>query len=349
MNNPWNRLKQNDILRRFFVLLIIGIVLYEARAMIDTILLTFIFTYIVIHIIKRVQKLIPRFPTKLIVGIIYLLVFGLLYFVITIYIPLLAKQFTKIVQSMISFYQSHQMTGILKDVEKYINREEIVSSARHSMSFIIHALTNVGTLTVALIMSVFLSFFYTFELNKMHQFSNLFVTEGSFKWFFEDLKFLGKKFADTFGVVLEAQFFIAICNTILTMIGLIILKMPQIVALGLMVFVLSLIPVAGVIISLIPLSLVAYSVGGLKDVVYILVLILIIHAIEAYFLNPKFMASKTQLPIFYTFLILLVAEKFWGTWGLIVGVPLFTFFIELIGINPRKNKPRKKQRLKISN
>ena len=201
MNNPWNRLKQNDILRRFFVLLIIGIVLYEARAMIDTILLTFIFTYIVIHIIKRVQKLIPRFPTKLIVGIIYLLVFGLLYFVITIYIPLLAKQFTKIVQSMISFYQSHQMTGILKDVEKYINREEIVSSARHSMSFIIHALTTVGTLTVALIMSVFLSFFYTFELNKMHQFSNLFVTEGSFKWFFEDLKFLGKKFADTFVIL----------------------------------------------------------------------------------------------------------------------------------------------------
>ena len=129
------------------------------------------------------------------------------------------------------------------------------------------------------------------------------------------------------------------------MICLIIMRMPQIIALGLMVFILSLIPVAGVIISLIPLSLVAYSVGGLRYVIYIFIVIMIIHAIEAYILNPKFMASKTELPIFYTFVVLLVGEHFLGTWGLIVGVPIFTFLLDILGVKSVKKK--KPQILKI--
>lgn len=131
----------------------------------------------------------------------------------------------------------------------------------------------------------------------------------------------------------------------MTMICLIIMRMPQIIALGLMVFILSLIPVAGVIISLIPLSLVAYSVGGLRYVIYIFIVIMIIHAIEAYILNPKFMASKTELPIFYTFVVLLVGEHFLGTWGLIVGVPIFTFLLDILGVKSVKKK--KPQILKI--
>ena len=131
----------------------------------------------------------------------------------------------------------------------------------------------------------------------------------------------------------------------MTIICLIIMRMPQIIALGLMVFIFSLIPVAGVIISLIPLSLVAYSVGGLRYVIYIFIVIMIIHAIEAYILNPKFMASKTELPIFYTFVVLLVGEHFLGTWGLIVGVPIFTFLLDILGVKSVKKK--KPQILKI--
>ena len=127
------------------------------------------------------------------------------------------------------------------------------------------------------------------------------------------------------------------------MICLAFMRMPQIIALGLMVFVLSLIPVAGVIISLIPLSIIAYSVGGLRYVIYIFIIIMVIHAIEAYVLNSKFMASKTELPIFYTFLVLLVAERFWGTWGLIVGVPIFTFLLDVLDVKSVKKKKERKQ------
>jgi predicted PurR-regulated permease PerM len=53
------------------------------------------------------------------------------------------------------------------------------------------------------------------------------------------------------------------------------------------------------------------------------------------------MSSQTDLPIFYTFIILLVSEHFWGTWGLIVGVPIFTFLLDILGVKSIRQKKKK--------
>lgn len=135
-------------------------------------------------------------------------------------------------------------------------------------------------------------------------------------------------------MVLEAQFFIALCNTLITTVILAIMQMPQLPTLAIMIFVLSLIPVAGVIVSVFPLAILGYSVGGYRYIIYILVMIVVVHALEAYVLNPKFMSSRTELPIFYTFVVLLAGEQLFGVWGLIVGVPIFTFFLDILGVRP---------------
>ena len=342
MDTAWQKFKNNIPLRRFVVFLIIVAFLYEMRAMMNTILLTFIFTYVIVHLIHFVQRYVSKMPTGAIVVVTYLIILALLYFVVTVYMPMLVGQISKMVKSVMAFYETNQSSRLMSYVTHYISKGELVTQAKRAMTFAFHTATNIGTLTIATFMSLILSFFYTIELKQMREFSSLFVKSGYLKWLFEDIRYFGKKFTNTVGVVLEAQFFIAICNTALTMIGLAIMKMPQIVALGLMVFILSLVPVAGVIISLIPLSIVGYSVGGIRYVIYIFVMIMIIHAIEAYVLNPKFMASKTELPIFYTFLVLLVAEHFWGTWGLIVGVPIFTFLLDVLNIKPTKKDKKAK-------
>ena len=146
------------------------------------------------------------------------------------------------------------------------------------------------------------------------------------------LHFLAENLSGTFGKVIEAQFIIAIVNTVLSVIALWIMDFPQLFGLGIMIFFLGLIPVAGVIISLIPLSLIAYTIGGFIQVLYILIIIAIIHAIEAYILNPKLMSSKTDLPIFYTFIVLIFSEHFFGVWGLIIGIPIFVFLLDVLEV-----------------
>lgn len=104
---------------------------------------------------------------------------------------------------------------------------------------------------------------------------------SDYDWFFQDIYYFAHKFADTFGVVLEAQFLIAIFNTVITTIGLAFMHIPQLLVVAVMVFILSLVPVAGVIISAIPLTILGYSVGGFRDVVTIVILLLVVHALEA--------------------------------------------------------------------
>ena len=314
------------------VLLVIVLVLYEARSLMNTILLTFIFTYLIVHWVRLVQRWIPRVPVTLVVLLSYLLLILGLFYVVTDYVPMLVNQLVKMTNSLITFYQSADMHWLMKYLNQFVSSSTLATQARHGVTLAVTTLPNFGTLLVAVAMSVILSFFYTIELRQMNEFSKTFLSSQHLSWFFKDLDFFGKKFINTFGVVLEAQFFIALTNTALTMIALFFMKMPQIFALGLMVFIFSLVPVAGVIISLVPLSMVGYSVGGIRYIVYLIIVILVIHMIESYVLNPKFMSSRTELPIFYTFVVLLVSEHLFGVWGLIVGVPIFTFLLDIVGV-----------------
>lgn len=339
----WNRFKNNIHLRRTTVLVMIILALYYVRAMMNTILLTFIFTYLIVHLVRFVQGKFKHVSDKLIVTLTYLLIVVLLYFALRYYVPVLVKQVTKMTRSVIDFYQTNDVGWLMTQLHKYVSEKTISSQVKSSLTALTAALKGFGSVAMSFVMALVLSFFYTIELKEMHTFSQSFLKSDLFGWLFEDIAYFGRKFTNTFGVVLEAQFLIALCNTALTIVCLAIMKMPQIFALGLMVFICSLVPVAGVIISLIPLSLVAYTVGGIQDVIYILIMIAVLHTLETYILNPKFMSSKTELPIFYTFVVLLFGEHFFGTWGLIVSVPIFTFFLDILGVKNINSKQEKLQ------
>ena len=343
MTYAWHRFIENIEVRRFAVLAVVIFVLWMMRSMMNMILFTFILTYIVVNWVHLVRRWLPKLSPAVVVIITYVLLVLLLYFGITQYLPVLVRQIIKMVNSVLKFYSTNDATVLYHYVNQYVSTGTIMTQLRHGLTIAVSTITSVGVVAFTFLLSLILSFFYTLELPQMESFSRLFL-DSKFDWFFQDIAYFGKKFTNTFGVVLEAQFFIAICNTVITTICLFFMKMPQIFALALVVFVFSLVPVAGVIISTIPLSIVAYSVGGIRDVIYIIIMIIVIHAFEAYVLHPKFMSSQTDLPIFYTFIVLLIGEHFWGTWGLIVGVPIFTFLLDILGVKSiHKTKKKRSQ------
>jgi predicted PurR-regulated permease PerM len=59
-------------------------------------------------------------------------------------------------------------------------------------------------------------------------------------------------------------------------------------------------------------------------------MIALVHAIEAYYLNPRIVSSYMHIPVFVTFIILLVSEHFLGLVGLLIGVPLFVITLSFI-------------------
>ncbi|WP_057895872.1 AI-2E family transporter [Liquorilactobacillus oeni] len=330
----WGKFLANIKLRRTVVLLVVIFVLYLMRSMMSLILLTFIFTFLVISLTTFIRKHI-KIPAPMIVTIVYLLIIGILYFAITFYLPKLFVQTEAMVRYLVRFYQQPSVDGnaILKYVSNMISDSTIVAQMKNGVTLLLKYVTSVGTMGITFVLSLILSFFFTIERNRMSSFSKSFLS-GPNAWFFQDIYFFAEKFVNTFGIVIETQFIIAIVNTVLTTICLAILQMPQLFSLSLLIFVMSLIPVAGVIISAIPMSIIGYSVGGVRYVVYIVIMLFVIHSIEAYVLNPKLMSNKTELPIFYTFVVLFISEELFGVWGLIVGIPIFTFLLDILGVKP---------------
>jgi predicted PurR-regulated permease PerM len=134
-----------------------------------------------------------------------------------------------------------------------------------------------------------------------------------------------KAFGVMLGRAFEAQTGIAVINAILTSIGFWILGIPSIALLATIVFFCSYIPVAGVIISTIPAALFALQTGGVQLVGWLVVMVLIVHAIEAYALNPIIYGHHMKLHPVAILGILVVGEHLFGIWGLLLGVPISAF------------------------
>ncbi|MEI5995220.1 AI-2E family transporter [Candidatus Enterococcus mansonii] len=330
----YEKFLQNERLRRFFVLASIILVLYLARSMITMILLTFIFTFLALHFVKFIQRF-AKIPSFILVVVTYSLIVFLIYLAITKYVPVLIHQSVQMYTSVVRFYQNptDDHNQLLTIINSYIEKSNLMAQIQNGASLILRYIQDIGSLGLSFVLSFILSFFFMIEKKQMAEFSKLFL-KSDFDWFFQDIYFFADKFVNTFGVVMEAQFFIAVVNTGITTLCLALIGFSQLPSLAIMIFILSLIPVAGVIISCIPLSFIAYSQGGINDVIYILLVIIVVHLFESYVLNPKFMSSKTDLPIFYTFVILLISERLFGVWGLIVGIPIFTFFLDILKVKP---------------
>lgn len=341
MLEVWKKVKENTTVRRALVLIGICFFLYLIRNIMSLLLLTFILTYLIIRVVKKLHQL-THIPQKIIAIVFYICILIFLYFAVTIYVPKLFTQTIQMIEEVVSFYQRMSTDNKLTSwLAANISFQEIKQQLTTGAKVVFNTLSNIGSMGITFVMSLILSFFFIIEQDWVTNFGKGFFT-SKISVLSQDVAFLGKKFVNTFGVVLEAQFIIACVNTILTMIGLYLMHFPegQLLSLALMIFILSLIPVAGVIISCLPLSLIAYTVGGIQDVIYVLIMIMLIHALESYILNPKLMSSKTDLPVFFVFIVLMFSEKFFGVWGLVIGIPVFVFLLDLLDV--KAEKPIKK-------
>lgn len=95
-------------------------------------------------------------------------------------------------------------------------------------------------------------------------------------------------------------------------------------------FICGFIPVFGTFISGVPILILGYGYGGFPVVLACVAMIAFVHAVEAYYLNPKIVSSYVHFPVFITFIILLISEHVFGLIGLLVGIPIFLVLLSLI-------------------
>ncbi|MCQ6279026.1 AI-2E family transporter [Bacillus sp. EB600] len=331
-----NKILQSSGFKRIVIFALMILVLYLLRDMINLILLTFIFTFLMDRLVKFVSERIPL-NRRLVVVILYAVIVGLFSWAMVNYLPMIIREIKDLIKQLSAFYTAKHDNIILTYIFNRIAKIQVQTYFEQGFTYVIRYFTDISRIGLQILLALLLSLFCLLEKPSLIKFTRKFKT-SKVASIYNELEFFAQKFAGTFGKVIEAQLIIALVNCTLTTISLWILGFPQLGGLSIMIFLLGLIPVAGVILSLIPLAVIAYSIGGFIKVLYIGIAILIIHGIEAYILNPNLMSSKTNLPVFYTFIILIFSEHFFGVWGLIVGIPIFVFLLDVLEVTEHKKK-----------
>ena len=134
-------------------------------------------------------------------------------------------------------------------------------------------------------------------------------------------------FGRVLGRSLEAQLVIAVLNTLLTAILIYNFGLGRNLAfLSAIVFFCSLIPIAGVFISSVPICLIVLQQSGIGAVFLAILAIWIIHMVECYILNPRIYGHHLRLNPVIVLIVLTICGKLFHVWGLVLGLPVCKYF-----------------------
>ncbi|MDR3295084.1 MAG: AI-2E family transporter [Clostridiales Family XIII bacterium] len=326
------------IRERIISIVVLVLMLVTVWYMLTLVLLTFIFVFVFLRLLGFIRKHAPFLrwvPDTIAVIILYAVFIFLLIIASIDFTPKLALQITEIANIFRHFNVDLIIDAVDPRYAEVLSQLDIAPYIKSLGEAMLSWLGWFGGFSLNFLLALLLSFLLLLEKERIKKFGEV-LEKSRIAFMYSYFMNFGRNFVKTFAQVMNVQVTIAFINCILSIILLTILGFPQVMGLSIMIFILGLIPVAGVLISLIPLSLVAFNLGGLPKVVAVLIMIAFIHAIEAYVLSPKLMSNKTALPVSLVFIILVVAEHYLNVWGLLIGVPLFIFLLNIFEVDYMK-------------
>jgi putative heme transporter len=136
--------------------------------------------------------------------------------------------------------------------------------------------------------------------------------------------------------VVRGQLTIMLVNGVFTLVGLLVLQIPYAFALSAIATILYIVPIFGTILSSVPIVLLALSAGGFGKGLLALGWIVVIHALEAYVLNPKIMGDAARIHPVLVVLALVIGERAYGIVGALLAVPFASVFVAIFRFLHRK-------------
>ena len=193
-------------------------------------------------------------------------------------------------------------------------------------------------------LSIVFSFLIVFDLAKLRkEVKRLQATR--LHDFFQETAMPVIRFAEIVGRAFEAQMFIAIINTGLTALGMVFLGVPKVAFLSIIVFLCSFVPVLGVFISSIPITLIAFNARGTTLSIEVIVMVIIVHLLEAYVLNPRIYAHHMKMNPVFVLIVLFIGHHLFNVWGVLLGVPVSYYFItHVAGLGPSGSRRKRSRR-----
>jgi predicted PurR-regulated permease PerM len=323
------------------------LLMYLVRGLFGLVFLTFILCYIFNNIIQRLSDK-TRLPRRLWTIIIYLIFIALVTTLISFVAPKLGHEGTNFLRQApltldrIRGYldqlaaQQPNFAPIIIRVKQNFTVEKLLGMDRQTLiTFALASFNQVTHYFSYFLLGTLFSFFILFDFPNLRQ-RLMALRNTRLRGVYEETAESVVQFALVVGEAFQAQIIIAFINTVLTMIGLLILGIHPVVLLASIVFFCGLIPVLGVFISSVPILLLAFNIGGFNLQFWALVMIIGVHTIEAYILNPRIFSAVFKINPVLTLIILYIGHRLFGMWGVLLGVPISVYIYRFAIVGERR-------------
>ena len=190
-------------------------------------------------------------------------------------------------------------------------------------------LTSVASSIWNIILGLIISIYILIDKEKFYAISKK-MTYAIFSNDFADrILELTHRSNDTFGKFLIGKILDSAIIGVLTFVILTIFKIPFTLLISVIVGITNIIPFFGPFIGAIPSVIIILFVDPVKAVWFIFI-ILVIQQIDGNIIGPKILGDSIGISAFWILFSILVAGKFLGFIGMIIGVPLFAVIYTII-------------------
>lgn len=322
--------------------------LFLVRKVFGLVFLTFILCYIFNNIIVQLESR-TRLKRRLWTVAVYLLFVAVvvgLFFLVLPHIVGEAKLFiTKLPQSVDAVhlnldqlaYKQPQMAPVIERFKEAVTIKNLLGINREALvDFVIGLLNRTLHFTTYFLLATLFSFLILLDFPNLR--TRVYALRDTrFQDAYDETAGSVAQFALVVGYTFQAQILIAVLNTLLTALGLWFLQLETIALLASIVFFAGLIPVWGTFISSIPILLLSFNEGGMALAGKALIMIVFVHVVEAYILNPRILSAVLKINPLLTLIILYVGHSLFGLWGILLGVPVAVYVYRYILIKPISN------------
>lgn len=343
----------------FIIALLIGF-FFIFKGFLSLFLITFIFSYLSLEVAEFLQNLLKQWLANnpnsvfwkkivkylhinILVTILYIFFVVMIVWLVVSIIPKIGEEIEKLIRQMP--WIAAQIQGLLANLEESVGLKlwsgDIVENTIKKFNYnqtggeILRHIQNTSGILLQFFLGLIMSYIFITDRKDIFAFFSK-MKHGNFAFIYEEFHYIWQKILSGFGRVFKAQGIIAFVNAVLTTLWLLIIgyflwngSFPYIVTLSIIVFIFGFIPVFGTFLSGLPIIIIGYGVGWIPMIIAITVMISVIHAIEAYILNPRIVSSYMHFPVFITFSTLIIAEHIFGMIGLIIWVPILAIVISI--------------------
>lgn len=230
--------------------------------------------------------------------------------------PQFQKQFVDLVDDLQGWI-SRTFGVRRKDQLLYLN-DTAKKSISTGTAILEKALTSIGYVLMLTAFTFLFTLFFLLYRTHLLKFLVASFSETYHKTVFEiidNIQFMVKKY-------LVGLFLQMLIVTILSLIAYTIIGVKYNFMLAILTGILNILPYIGILIALLIGALITFATSGISSVLFIVIAIVVIHAIDGNIIMPRVVGSKVKINSLIVIIGLVIGEMLWGIAGMLLTIPV---------------------------